>query len=534
MGFGLRLTGLAAAWALAFGGTFLWLAQTIVGSDARLNLVLLGLLAAGLVGRQLAGPARRLGTFARGADTRLPLALALLGCAGYLVTHTAVGFHSVDAVLCGVATYGALGLFLPRRAFLRGLPVALLVILILPMGGHMDTYLGFPLRIATAEVVQSALHAAGLASVTRETVVVVENAAAHVDLACSGIRSLWSGLLFFFAASWGLQPRIGPRWLVALAGFVAALLSLNVLRVLILSLVVLVAKAPLAARIIHAPLGVVAFFGACAFALACLRRLSLPALPPYLPISVDCMPDGRATTGVPSSRRVGERSKGGTERDGPASPGLAARRRDPVLLAAAFALVALANLAGQLLAPPRAQAALPHLAFAPPAEMAAAAVAFTPTEARFLGTNGADYSGKWRFTWRGAAGSFLVVAARSWRAHHPPEQCLAGAGLDLAGIGTRLVAAGFPVRVVDVAGEGSRASYWYQSLTHKTDDHAARVWDGLRGDREWLMISILLDRPADFAAPDVKALHLALGAAAESLLATLEPTNNPTAKGVSP
>jgi exosortase O len=150
--------------------------------------------------------------------------------------------------------------------------------------------------------------------------------------------------------------------------------------------------------------------------------------------------------------------------------------------------------------------------------MSATPAAFTAGERGFLGLNGADVTGKWRFTWRHAAGSFLVVGARSWRAHHPPEQCLAGAGLDLAGIGTELIDPDFPVRVVAVAGQGPRASYWFQALDRKTDDHAARVFDGLRREREWLMISVLLDDPKALNPADWRELHRQLAHAGDTLL----------------
>lgn len=181
-----------------------------------------------------------------------------------------------------------------------------------------------------------------------------------------------------------------------------------------------------------------------------------------------------------------------------------------------------------LLATVPAPAAIPSatavadLLFTPPADMDLEPAALTAIERQFLDGNGAHYTRKWRFTWRGQlTGSVLLVAARSWRAHHPPEQCLAGAGHPLAGLETTVIADRFPLRVVRMArpgGSGPRATYWFQSATYRTDDHTARVWDSLHGERPWLMVSLLFDQEIALDAPDVRALHLELSAAAAPLV----------------
>jgi hypothetical protein len=83
-----------------------------------------------------------------------------------------------------------------------------------------------------------------------------------------------------------------------------------------------------------------------------------------------------------------------------------------------------------------------------------------------------------------------TVIADTFRAHHPPEQCLQGSGLAVQDARTWLVAPQMPVRVLRLRGRQGSALYWFQSRTRVTDDFAARVW--ARDDR-WAMVSVLFD-----------------------------------------
>lgn len=460
----LERAALATGWLALCLPSVVWLAEGLTEAEGRLNvllLIVLGLWMWRERGRNhdakpLAGD-RSNGFIRSDIDPWAAITL-IVGVFGSLAARHVLGIKAVTAVLSGVAAYGALGLYLRPQTFRRGWPVAMLAVLFLPMGGHLDTYLGFPLRLGTAELVQRAMSLLGFRTVTRETVILFENAAAQVDLPCSGVRSLWAGMVFFLGASGVAGARIGWRWVSAAAAFVLLLLGTNTLRVLILSLLAFFVKDPLIAKLVHVPLGVTGFVLSCAVSGWMLFRA--------------------ARTPVPA--------KAGAEA---AIDGTLWRRYVPVLL------LALATL------PVPSGPDLSNQAFAgtfrQPDGVTMEPETLTQKERLFLGANGAAFQKKWRFRSRGQSGSLLVVGSRSWRAHHPPEQCLAGAGHALAASETRLLAPDFPVRFVHFAGEGDQvhAAYWFQTRGYRTADHAARVFAGLKDNGPWLMVSLLFDQP---------------------------------------
>jgi exosortase O len=101
--------------------------------------------------------------------------------------------NTLSATLFGLATYGLLGLWLEPQRWRRGLPAALLLVGVLPFGEHLQTFVGYPVRILTAALVQKGLAAAGAHSVGMETILVFENGVSQVDIPCSGVKSLWTG-----------------------------------------------------------------------------------------------------------------------------------------------------------------------------------------------------------------------------------------------------------------------------------------------------------------------------------------------------
>ena len=98
-----------------------------------------------------------------------------------------------------------------------------------------------------------------------------ENGVSQVDLPCSGVKSLWTGALFLIAATWIERRPLNLRWLGVAGIFGGLLLAANLARVAVLVLVGQVAGWPLAAEMIHVPLGVLGFVAACAAAVMLMR-----------------------------------------------------------------------------------------------------------------------------------------------------------------------------------------------------------------------------------------------------------------------
>jgi hypothetical protein len=91
----------------------------------------------------------------------------------------------------------------------------------------------------------------------------------------------------------------------------------------------------------------------------------------------------------------------------------------------------------------------------------------------------------------------------------------------------RIARAGTEARPTGLAGgdagptgmAGPTAIWWLQSADGATDDHARRVWEGLFGPPQpWVLVSVLVDGPADLSDPRLQALTGDLRAAVASSL----------------
>jgi len=461
-----------------------------------------------------------------------PLALALGGASAYLAVERYLDVNTLSATLFGLATYGLVGLWLPPRRWRGGLPAALLLVGTLPFGEHLQTFVGYPLRIATAALVRDGLAAAGVGAIGIDTILVLENGVSQVDLPCSGVKSLWTGMLFLLAATWIERRPLDRRWLGVAAAMAALLFAANFLRVALLVLAGQVAGWPRLAEMLHVPLGVLGFVAACGAAARWLRgsqdrpaqaqvdaRRVNPRAPNWQ--APRGARDASPLRGFPPLEREGLPS---ARRCGAATELLRQSLRVPPI-PALLAVVLLLN----LLYAPRSlaglQAAPPAWDF--PAGLAARPLPLKPDEVEWLTRDGAESAGRFDFRWRGLRGSMTLVTSATWRAHHRPERCFEVYGLTLDDTRAHLVRPDFPLRVVAL-GDGRRrlgartvlsAAYWFQSPTRTTDDFGTRIWADLSPRRDrWVMVSILFDGVVDPGAADVRELYLALhGAVARHL-----------------
>jgi len=409
------------------------------------------------------------------------LILALGGSALYLAVERFLDVNTISASLFGLASYGLLGLWMQPRRWRGGLPAVLLLVGALPFGEHLQTFVGYPMRLFTATIVRDGLRAAGVASVGIDTILVLENRVSQVDLPCSGVKSLWTGLLFLIAATWIERRSLNLRWLLTALVFAGLLFTANLARVGVLVVVGQVAGWRLAAGMLHIPLGVLGFVTACAAAAALLRL--------QRPIAQDAG-DARGTEGATS----------------PLS--------HPIWLAPALAP---AILAMALAYTPRPQTGLaqPPPAWEFPAGLITEPMPLRPDEVEWLTRDGAESADRRRFEWRGISGSMILITSTTWRAHHRPERCFQVYGLSINDSHTHLVSPDFPLRFVSLGDKDGHgllsATYWLQSTHHTTDDYATRIWADLSPERErWILVTILFDEMYDPNMSDIQALYTAL------------------------
>ncbi len=411
------------------------------------------------------------------------LLLALGGSALYLAVERFLDINTLSATLFGLASYGLIGLWMEPRRWKQGLPAALLLIGVLPFGDHMQTFIGYPMRILTAAIVRDGLGAAGIPSIGIDTILVLENGVSQVDLPCSGVKSLWTGLLFLLAATWIERRSLNLRWMLTAILFALLLFIANVARVGALVVVGQVMNGRIAAEMIHVPLGVLAFVITCAMAVVLLRRID-------------------------SHSSVSEREAEGAVGADTGS------FNHPVWLSPALAMIILVM---ALAYAPRPQTGLtgPPPVWEFPAGLIAEPMPLKPDEAAWFARDGAESAERWRFEWRGITGSMILITSNTWRAHHRPERCFEVYGLSLEESSAILIAPDFLARSVSLGdhhGHGLlSATYWFQSAHRTTDDYGTRIWADLAPRRErWVLVTILFDRVRDPHEADVQAFYLAL------------------------
>jgi exosortase O len=412
--------------------------------------------------------------------------LAIGGSLLYLGVERFLDINTISASLFVLASYGLAGLWLAPTLWWQGLPVAFLLTGTLPFGDHLQTFVGYPMRIITATIVRDGLAGAGISAIGVDTILVFENGVSQVDLPCSGVKSLWTGMLFLLAATWLEQRRLGWRWLGLVVLFAGVLFVTNLVRVALLITVGEVAGWRMFAEMLHVPLGVLGFVVACAAAVL-LLRVWVPLLP-----GSDVLPS------VPAPRR-------------PAWL--------PLVLGGTIALMALFYV-------PRPVVGLsqptPFWNF--PAELMITELPLSETEIDWFTRDGAESVGRYRFEWQGVSGSMILITSRTWRAHHRPERCFEVYGLSLEESRPHLVTPRFPLRLVSL-GDGQAhqlflASYWFQSATQTTDDYATRIWADIVPRRQrWVLVSILFDSIEDPTQPGIETFYRVLHQAVADSLA---------------
>jgi exosortase O len=459
-------------WLWLYRGVFDYLAIIFSREDFRTNqILLLGILL--LIAQRVRRQCPRLALNSRPHAYPPALLLLLGGSALYLLVERFLDINTISASLFGLAGYGLLGLWISPRAWKAGLPAALLLVGVLPFGDHIQTFIGYPVRLLTAAMVRDGLAAAGVHSIGVDTILVFENGVSQVDLPCSGVKSLWTGALFLLAATWVERRLLNGRWLAIAGAMGALLLATNLARVATLVIIGQVLGWRLAAEMLHVPLGVLAFCAACAAAVWLLR--------------------------------LGQHETARKEE----TPLLLPR---PVWLRPLVALAMFALGMAYAARPPGVLAAPPDWEF--PVALKLQPLPLTPQEIDWFNRDGAASVDRRRFEWRGLTGSMILITSSTWRAQHRPERCFEVYGLALNDSRTILVAPDFGVRFVSLGGgRGPRlsASYWFQSATRATDDFGTRLWADLAPRRErWVLVSILFDRELDPQAAESQSFYRAL------------------------
>ena len=168
--------------------------------------------------------------YVRLTGTALGPALVL---AGWIVTRKSLTLHMLILMHLGavLVLLGCLTAAFGRQVLVRFLPVAFVLLLIVPLPSDVRLAIAKPLQQYTAQISSYLLGLVGVSTVVQETSIQINGQHVLIAEACNGMRMVFPLLLISYGFAFGLPLRAGVRILiVALSPLVA--LACNVLRVI--------------------------------------------------------------------------------------------------------------------------------------------------------------------------------------------------------------------------------------------------------------------------------------------------------------
>ncbi|MGN6506617.1 MAG: exosortase/archaeosortase family protein [Tepidisphaeraceae bacterium] len=168
--------------------------------------------------------------YLRVTGTALGPTLVILGWAvgSYGFNHRVQAMFHLGAVLvligCIVAALG-------KQALFRFMPVAIVLLLIVPIPNGLRQEISRPLQHYTAEIASYLLGLFGVDTQVLGNLLIINNQPVLIAEGCNGMRMVFPLLLISYGFAFGLPLRASVRMIIVLASPIVALVC-NVLRVL--------------------------------------------------------------------------------------------------------------------------------------------------------------------------------------------------------------------------------------------------------------------------------------------------------------
>ena len=407
--------------------------------------------------------------------------LVLLLGAGFsgIILRWLIDIPQINLLLFLLGSYGLWGLFVKPSKWRKGLICAILVAFVIPFSAQFNSGLGFPVRLLTASVVENILSDWHIQAISSHDIIILENGIARVDLPCSGLRSLWTGTLFFLVVTWLEKRNLGIRWFLVGAANCLFLVLANVTRVLLLVLINEVWQQQQIAEILHVPLGVIGFIVSCTLTWMLLQTV----------------PQWREGEGEQGSRGAEEQRSRGSRGEGETR-----RSNLSWLLAIVVSLALVAQIK------PPSEKPLTITSFELPQQIVTQTIPLSEPEQNFFANSANPVVQKQRFVFADLSGSMLLVASSAWNAHHAPELCFVGNGFRVDDMESKYLSESIKARWLSLQNGKLSATYWFQSSRGTTDNFLSRIWEDIAHRRHtWVLVSVLFDRSEKPNSPQIKA-----------------------------
>jgi exosortase O len=263
---------LTIAWFLANISAVKWLLSSFA-EISTIYKILTSVIIVALTARLINNPNRAIAFLPNLVLRRYPLLLMLGSSIFSIALQWIIDVKPVTVILFILGTYGLCGLLMESSSWQKNLPIAGLLACILPFSSQLNSGLGLPVRVLTAQVVEQLLWVLQIGAISSYDIIVLENGIAHIDVPCSGIKTLLVGTLFLLAVTWIENRKLGLKWLAVCVANLLMLVSANAARVTVLVLVTQVFQHPNHAEIIHIPLGIIGLVCACFVTWLMLQRV---------------------------------------------------------------------------------------------------------------------------------------------------------------------------------------------------------------------------------------------------------------------
>jgi exosortase O len=405
---------------------------------------------------------------------RAPIVLLLGSAIAALVSRWVLALDQLPVLCFILGSYGLLGLYFNFATWKKGLPVMAAIAFIIPFGFQVTAGLGFPARTFTAEVVELILKSAHIDAISSENIIVLDTGIAHVDLPCSGLKSLWLGSLLLFGMTALEQRVLGARWLIVFLTNWLLLILANIGRVLTLVLVAYVLNQSAIATMLHVPLGIFTFSTVGVMTWLMLRFV----------------PQTQATIQQRETRSA------------KAIAGTKLNRRSLLLIVSSLVFLSF------MPTPPATAVAPTNFAQLQwQGELQSKAIELNPTEKNFFAAFPGVSTHKEQFQLNGISGSMILVSTSTWQAHHAPELCFVSSGFRVNHMEQTQLTDEISGRWLNLNDGKQTAAYWFQSADRTTDNYLDRIWSEItRQEPKWTMVSILFDQSVQPDSPDVQAM----------------------------
>ncbi|MFA9214736.1 MAG: exosortase O [Candidatus Methylacidiphilales bacterium] len=355
-----------------------------------------------------------------------------------------------------IGFYLLLSFTIPQKIWKNGLIPFTLLLMCLPFGRQLDTYIGFPLRMLSVDFVASQMTLFGFNLNSRNTILIIENKASQVDIDCSGIKGLWVGMIFFIAYTWINKIKLNLKWLGLLFILIISILCFNILRVSTLVMLNSIQGLEKGVQYFHYS---IAAFG---IVLSCL-------LVHFLAVIFKLINSNQTEI---------------------LTQEIAHKETNSKYLFLLNVLILTLLIIPQKPNYKAISKAIPYLKS--DENFSIKTINFNSGEKAVFEKDGSAAQ-KFEFKYKEIIGEAIIVIGNDWRAQHKPELCFEATGNNLQSVQTLLVNKSFPVKYIKFNNQKAVVYSWFQSSQIITDDYSYRNWLELSGkESNWVLMNIVI------------------------------------------